>query len=1051
MKFFLNSLKTLILLFPFFSSSFVSPGDNDYLILEEDQYRIIFDRQYLNSIDTINQKIKLQMERMSKFKNRSLDRPLTVILFSSKNQVSNAFATVFPSFIIGMYPTGILGLDRLSLPFWFDDVFRHELNHVFQMSHSKYPKALKNFFLPSLLFFYIYSPYPNILLPSFVLEGDSVLKESLFHYGGRLYSGYARALVYSQIKHYQYQIPQFTKNNLFNLRMKPHSGSEKYLHGGYLMAMLAETYSNETVNSFFKVDKKTLSRKIRKQIKETPVKEKLSSTFAKHFSFKHTLLFLEDMGQAYFNHWLKEASLQRSSPEPALFESHACPEFGRKGDEVLFLSSDFKSVPTLRIFNKKTRKWTKKKSDLPLGKVFKIGETYYARSSQTVKPHVIHYSLFSEGLRPNKKFESQYVQDLQNNKTLYIDPKNNLDSFKLYLNDSFYSKVHSNALFDRKGNIYFFKQKGEIRTLYKNKQPLFSYPGYYGNLLDIGEDGTIYFNGASPYGSSVYQYKKGEISRTVSSDTVIQAKKINDKELIACEITPYSYAYKIIPIELSHEKPVLYKYSFKGKKISKNNSKTASEDSFKLSNSETTNIKRQINSAKQIKQEQKNKTSPLKYKEYSSLRNLKYKGTSLTGLTTGWFHLLGAGVLFSDYLQKQNILLSYNTALLPQFKTSLHLGGLNYINRIFPLEWNLGYRTLYYRGIAYHDTEQTSNSPAKTETEVEHFLEHIGYLQLNYPLFKKGRWFSSVSSLKALQFLESGKETLWRGQINFGYSQVFPYAYSANKASTFSLFFDHRYHFDEKWNALKSGAIWDVIFRLGKDFYVFPSLSYARSFNPEFNPASILLYEASSFKASDYYESSFHSSDPRISRFEDTGSTNFIMNDIYSPLFKSRYKAESIAAISLGFKKPFDMSLLGGTLNRLVPLGRVRWLILENMSSSDFVTVDDKIFKETSIADKDTFLQKVQDNAKLAQEKKEKKNIKFQKYVQWLEWTGGIESEFIVLNRARLILGFSMGIRTPLKFWENRKKKKDNKIIKEGSIGGVLESSVTKAYLKMPL
>ena len=48
-----------------------------YLILEEKQYRIIFDRQYLESIDTINRKIKAHLETMSKFKNRVLDERLT--------------------------------------------------------------------------------------------------------------------------------------------------------------------------------------------------------------------------------------------------------------------------------------------------------------------------------------------------------------------------------------------------------------------------------------------------------------------------------------------------------------------------------------------------------------------------------------------------------------------------------------------------------------------------------------------------------------------------------------------------------------------------------------------------------------------------------------------------------------------------------------------------------------------------------------------------------------------------------------------------------------
>ena len=253
---------------------------------------------------------------------------LTIILISSKTQIPNALATVHPSLTISLYPVGVIGLHELSMPIWFEGVFEHELNHIFQMSHSKSPKTLKKLFNIHLWFVNLYNPYPNTFIPRFVLEGDSVLKESLFHYGGRLYNGYARALVYSQIRHHRHQINQFMIKNLLSFQLTPHSGKEKYLHGGYFMAMLAETYSHETVNSFFKVNKKNPAKKIQKQIKDTPVKEFLSPLFAEHFSFRNIGFFLQNLTKSYFNRWLKEASMQKSSNEPILFESAVCPAFG---------------------------------------------------------------------------------------------------------------------------------------------------------------------------------------------------------------------------------------------------------------------------------------------------------------------------------------------------------------------------------------------------------------------------------------------------------------------------------------------------------------------------------------------------------------------------------------------------------------------------------------------------------------------------------------------------------------------------------------------------
>ena len=103
------------------------------------------------------------------------------------------------------------------------------------------------------------------------------------------------------------------------------------------MAMLANIFSHKTVNDFFKIDKKAPSRKIRNQIKKTSLEKKLSPLLKEHFSFQNWNLFIKDMTEAYFNYWLNEASLQKSSPEPVLFKSHICPEMSESETEIFFL------------------------------------------------------------------------------------------------------------------------------------------------------------------------------------------------------------------------------------------------------------------------------------------------------------------------------------------------------------------------------------------------------------------------------------------------------------------------------------------------------------------------------------------------------------------------------------------------------------------------------------------------------------------------------------------------------------------------------------------
>ena len=733
----------------------------------------------------------------------------------------------------------------------------------------------------------------------------------------------------------------------------------------------------------------------------------------------------------------------------------------------------------LRIFNKKTKEWTSQKSDLPLDKVFKINDKYYARGWQEVKPHTIHYSLFSEGLHSNKLFDSKYVQDLWDDKILYIDSKNNLSGFKLYVNSSLYSDTHSNALFDKNGNIYFFKQKHNVRTLYKNKKPLFSYSGYYGSLLGIESNGTIYFTGSSPYGSSVYQYKKGKISRSVPSDTVIQAKTINNKEFIACEVTPYGYEYKIIPKKLSQKKPVLYKYQFKKRKplqIAKNKDGFSADNSLSknplptnqtvTSQKETlhSNTDRQISAA--VTHEKK--TAALKYKDYSSLKHIRYKGGNFQSIVAGYINIFSTNFLFSDYLLHHIIIPGYITAF-PTYhlEDGLHLISLSYQNRVYPLEWKSGYQMALTSNSSFSPDTDSSSDTSSLSTE------HKGYLRLNYPLFKKGRWFSSISSLKLMELLEKSSKKysrgLWRGQINWGYSQSFPYNYAPNKSSVFSVFVDNRYDFKREANGLKSGAIWDSIFHLGSEFYIFPSVSYARSFKPTVNPVQVSLYnESAGFKDSDYenLSASFHSSDPKVTSFEDLDSSSFITGDIYGPLFKSRYKAKSIGATSLGLKKAYNISL-GEWKSRFTPLMRVRWLILEDLFSYDTKSdsSDNIVTFGDDPLDKDISTKHLQKLVELSEKKEEKKTKKVEQYIQWLEWTFGFEFEFMVLNQARLILGSSFGFRTPLKFWEdNDPNPTGSGSSSDGdSIGGSFDdissgdstksvrSAFTNIYLKMPL
>ena len=1015
MKYILLFLLTL----PYFALSFVPSGDNDYFILKEDQYRIIFDEQYLDSIDQINQKVKIQMNSMSKFKKRNLDEPINIILLSPKSQISNAFATVIPFYTIGMYPTGVISLTTLSEPNWFDGVFEHELNHVFQLSHSKYPRLWrKTFRLPSVIWFLIikqFNPYPNIFLPRFITEGDAVLKESLDRNGGRLYSGAARAFVYSQIRHYQHQIDKFTEEKLLTMKFyNPHLGNEIYLHGGYIMAMLSEKYSQDTIHSFFSVNKDKPPAKEVKKIQEETIDKILSPSFGKIFSFQHSWPFLKNIVKAYFNHYLKEASKQKYSTTPVRFESSACTPFNQFKDELFFLTSDFKSTPTLNIFNKKEKKWTDQKIDLPLGKVFKIDNKYYSRSTQRVAPNTTHYSLFSKGLKSNNKFDSRYVTDIKNNKVLSIDTKNNLDTFKLYLNDKYYTNVHSEALFDKNENIYYFKQKGNRRTLYKNKTPLLSYAGYYGNLLEIDKTGDIYFTGASRYGSSVYRYKSGSISRVVSSDTVLQAQKINKKEFIICEVTPYKYEYKIVPQVTINERPIFYKYNFKKNSTSLTSKNNESIDSLKRKPASQKN-----KTTKNLKQEN------LNYQPYSALKNIRFGGGQFIGISFGLFSLLGTVFIISDYLLQNFMQLMFLSAwehwdlgdnTFDWNKDNFNLFNVQYMNRVYNLNWTLGY---------------------SSEFTTERIRDHIGYIGLSYPLLRKGRWSSYMASMHAIQrseYIEEfsvkiidntlsvddvikyayDNEFFSRGIWNISYSQKFPFNYFLpNKSATLQFFVDHQYYKrNPKWDGWKGGVIGNSTWHIGQNYYVMPSASYAVSLNEEINPVEIHSYTPfiSPSKLNDKQKnnSPLHSN---ILYSDDTTDRSFIPIDIYGGIFQRRYLAKSIGTASLGLKKTFPLPS-----NITIASFRSRWIVLEQFLSYKPLLLTPE--QGVSATDPSRlYTDTITDLTKQLRPRDEKKLES--KYTHWLEWTLGLEYLYMLQNNIPFIMGFSFGFRTPLKFWKD--------------------------------
>ena len=838
----------LVFLFPIIVWGKFYPGgtplsDNNYFIYKTSNYTLIFDKQYKKMVPLLKDKIEFYLGRAQRVHQRKLQEPLVFIFLSDKSQVSNALASLFPYFQNVFYPVGLSARDRMASPYWLDTVLEHEITHIFQLSHTAFPPFLRRILKsPSGVISRVFiNAYPNLTLPRFIVEGDAVLKESMIQKGGRLYSGFARAFVFSQIKRYRHLPSSFAKL-LINETQYPHVGMEKYLHGGYLSLFLLNKYSHQSLIDFFKLNSRNEFI--------TGFKLSFFNVPALIRQFKTSF---DGIIRMYLDFYGDKAVMQRSSSKKALFESSSCHPFNNLGDHVFFFTTNAQTQSFIRSYNKKSRRWIRKNTSLLPGKLFRLNGRYYSRASHPNSAVSTVYSLFSENAFPyDKFFNSKYIEDIRGKSFLHIDARNTIDGFKLFFNNRFYSYIHSNALFDSRKNIYYFKQENSLRTLYKNKIPIFSYYGFYGHLVDIDEDGTVYFIASTPFGSSIFKYKDRQVTRIVASDTVIQAKKINSDEFIACEITPTNYVYKIIPFEEKAEHPDFYQYNFESAEVQRpptpyNQFEKVKPNKPKPDQDLLDDLDKNWDVYRDTKWTRGlayQKKASLKYKKYNSLTNMSYSSMN-QDIQFSFYPYIDVKyriqLIFTDYLQKNLLLLNYINDNIKNMTAFV-----SYQNFIYRLIWGVSYQLSIIKKNLYHD--QALATPAFPD--LFDFIQadkkyHSGFLELSMPLFQSGYWSSLMTSRQGLSMLtySSNKEQnekpkdkvglvgQWTGSWNLNYTRRFPLAYLPHRSWNLHVLSTYVQGintdiYDFKWKVQSS-----MLSHIGFQFYAGPDLGHVESFH----------------------------------------------------------------------------------------------------------------------------------------------------------------------------------------------------------------------------
>lgn len=505
-------------------------SNDEYKVIEKKNYSIIYTPANEKEALYIKSNIDSYLKAQDKSYGYSFDEPILISLISPDIQIANAYSMQTPFNQNLFYGGGVQYIDYFSSSSWLDTLLYHEISHNYQLNskNNSVSKSLHTYLGNNYIPLFVPIPIftqPNLLLPTALLEGNAVLNETIFSNGGRLYNGRFNALTNILIKH-----DRVDKTIFINDHLDFPYGEEKYIVGGYYMLYLAQKYGVDKVNLFYQEHSKHFINPLL-----------LNDTFKRHFQISFDQSFKEfveskKLGLKEFDPIESQNYLATSKQEIYL---------NKQDDTIFFLSNDKITQPRLNIYDIKKDKLKTKRGNWLNGKVFKIDKSYYTSSQNYIKPTLYKNGLFDKDRFIKDNTQAKAVQDIYKDKTLYFDVNSSFDTPSLFLNGSFYDKANSSAIFDKEGNIYYFKQEKGERTLYKNKKALFSIEVYFSKIVDIDGD-TIYFIANTKNGSTLYRYRNEKISKALIYDNIIDAKLINKKNILAVSINHDGYrVYKL--------------------------------------------------------------------------------------------------------------------------------------------------------------------------------------------------------------------------------------------------------------------------------------------------------------------------------------------------------------------------------------------------------------------------------------------------------------------------------------------------------------------------
>jgi len=540
-------LKALVLPQTNFVGGAVVPNDKTYYIHKQDNIEIIYTKgnaPFAKHTSKIEPSIHAEYEKLFDWK---LDERLSVGLISDHNQIANGFSTQFPNNRQINYLGGTSFVDYFTTTSWLDTLLYHETAHNYQVNvkSSSVSQGLHSIFGNGSFIIPTFT-LPNLTENSFMLEGNAVLNESWHGNGGRLYSGrfYAQTLL-------QAKAGKIKPGEVYNSKVEFPYGEIVYIQGGFYNLYMAQNYGLKSINSYFKHHSEDWL---------WPFFTNASMAQAAGVDFETSV---ESFSEAY----KKIAESQKLASGELVASSQFFYQMNSDKDEIFFLTNESGArAPELVRINKKDKSISKKRDSYSASKLIKIDGKFYTQTSANTSATKITQGLFDNNKFIKEGTESKMVQGYLRDKTeVYFDVTLSCSQPQLFIGDKFYAQVNSSVYIDKNDNLYYFVQNAKKRTLYKNKTPLMSLNGYYGFVNDVDSEGGIYFISNTKYGSSLFMLKDSKVSRVSDADNVIEARLINDDEVLIAAISDRDYYYVTTKLQSIDDTPFEVKHFFEDK------------------------------------------------------------------------------------------------------------------------------------------------------------------------------------------------------------------------------------------------------------------------------------------------------------------------------------------------------------------------------------------------------------------------------------------------------------------------------------------------------